>query len=320
LQYTPNQMARFLGSNGRPNQSYLKSQKIVQFTDSHFFNDGSEHDKRVIETMEIILDRVKPDLVVLTGDTIDGRFCQTYECFSQIVAPMIKRGIPWTYTPGNHDDETDEYNRKDLLNVFRLPCCISKSATSFTHSIQLGPVQVYLIDSNAYLGSHSSYDFIHEEQINEYLAIPSLGEVGLAFFHIPIPEYKTSKILIGQKQELPCSPKHNSGFFSAVKQKGDTHAMFVGHDHWNDYVSELDGIWLGYGRLSGYSHPSYYGSDGEDPDPENLLKTPARGARVIQYHSGTKELSTWTEVLEGKVSNSFLTKTITTERSQTMIR
>src|SRR5690349_10470732 len=118
-------------------------------------------------------------------------------------------------------------------------------------------------------------------------------------------EYKQSRIIIGQKGEEPCTPKHNSGFFSVVQQKRDIHAMFTGHDHWNDYISELDEVWLGYGRVTGSTGKLENSIDSSCTEPSiysdysNAKRCPERGGRVVRYDSSTKELSTWIETIKG---------------------
>jgi len=284
----------------------MQSVKIVQFTDLHHFNNGSKEDLDGFNLITSIVDRVNPDLVVFTGDIIDGRYCGSFSCFENIVRPLIHRKIFWTYVPGNHDDETELFTREDLLKVYSMPYCASRHSSTFTHSINVGPVQVYLIDSNGYLptnsGEHTAYDYIHQDQIDWYREEATTGEVGVAFFHIPLVEYKTSSILIGKRGEEPCTPQHNSGFFKAIQEKRDIHAMFTGHDHWNDYVAELDGVWLGYGRVTGYTEPSVYS------DYSNSRYCPERGGRVIKYNSSSKQLSTWIETQNGPEQGSFLVR------------
>lgn len=62
----------------------------------------------------------------------------------------------------------------------------------------------------------------------------------LAFFHIPLPEYrkaaadvKTVKILGTKGEPVHCSNIH-SGMFVSMKEMEDVQAMSVGHDHNND--------------------------------------------------------------------------------------
>lgn len=33
---------------------------------------------------------------------------------------------------------------------------------------------------------------------------------------------------------------------------GDVIGLFVGHDHANDYMNEYEGLYIGYGRKTGY--------------------------------------------------------------------
>jgi len=284
---------------------------ILQFTDLHYYNNGSREDKEGIQLIGAVAERVKPNLVVLTGDIIDGRYCKDYRCFRNVVQPLIDLGIPWTYVPGNHDDETKKFTRKDLLNVYKLPLCASSNATTFTHTIKLGPMQIYLIDSHGYEDNTAevlSYDFIKQNQIDWYKITKSEGEVGLAFFHIPLQEYKKSKVLIGTRGEEPCTPQYNSGFFKAIKKKRDIHALFTGHDHWNDFVSELNGIWLAYGRVSGFTTSCFYG-EGATPIKKE------RGGRVIRYDSSRKILSTWVENKKGVEHNTLISKSISIEKA-----
>jgi predicted phosphodiesterase len=279
---------------------------ILQFTDLHHYNNGSKEDAEGIKLIGTLAERVKPDLVVLTGDIIDARYCGNYKCFRNVVSPLIDLKIPWTYVPGNHDDETRSFTRKDLLNVYNMPLCASKNARSFNHTIHLGPLQIYLIDSHGYVDNSAellSYDHIKEDQIDWFSKAPITGECGIAFFHIPLIEYKKSRILVGQKGEEPCTPMYNSGFFKAVREKKDMHALFVGHDHWNDFTSVLNGVWLCYGRVSGFTYSTVYGDKQSPANKE-------RGGRVIRYDSGRKLLSTWVENKKGMEKESLISKQI----------
>ena len=80
----------------------------------------------------------------------------------------------------------------------------------------------------------------------------------MAFFHIPLPEFNLASrsedsCLIGIRKEEACAPKVNSGLFTTMLELGDIMAVFVGHDHVNDYVTSWKGILLGYGRYTGES-------------------------------------------------------------------
>ncbi|WP_310190154.1 hypothetical protein [Bacillus sp. 3255] len=97
----------------------------------------------------------------------------------------------------------------------------------------------------------------------------------LAFFHIPLPEYKEVWVLgncRGNKFEEICCAKIKSGLFSVMLERGDVVGTFVGHDCINDYCGDLHGIQLCYGRATGFNT---YGKDGFQ-----------RGDRIIRLTQG----------------------------------
>ena len=77
---------------------------------------------------------------------------------------------------------------------------------------------------------------------------------GLAYFHIPLPEYASfdSSNFTGVKQEGISSASVNSGFFTTLVEAGDVKAVFVGHDHINDFCGKLTDINLCYSGGFGY--------------------------------------------------------------------
>jgi hypothetical protein len=89
------------------------------------------------------------------------------------------------------------------------------------------------------------------------------------------------------KYEEICPPFVNSGFFSALHEAGDVMGTFVGHDHVNDFIGDLYGIRLAYGRATGYNT---YGRAGM-----------ARGARVIRLTQGVRAFRTWLHLAGGEV-------------------
>ncbi|GBG72262.1 hypothetical protein CBR_g11192 [Chara braunii] len=100
----------------------------------------------------------------------------------------------------------------------------------------------------------------------------------LAFFHIPVPEYKQvahTRTISGTWQEEICSPDVNSGFFTAMLEAGHIKAGFVGHDHVNDFCGTLHGLRLCYAGGAGYHG---YGKLGWD-----------RRARVVQVVMSNEE-------------------------------
>ncbi|KAG9134141.1 hypothetical protein Leryth_004826 [Lithospermum erythrorhizon] len=105
----------------------------------------------------------------------------------------------------------------------------------------------------------------------------------LAFFHIPIPEIREGPIkeMVGQYQEYAACSIVKSDVLQTFVSMGDVKAVFIGHDHTNDFCGNLDGIWFCYGGGFGYHG---YGKAGW-----------SRRARVIQVELGKGENS-WMDV------------------------
>ncbi|WP_410771725.1 metallophosphoesterase family protein [Fontibacillus sp. BL9] len=289
---------------------------IVQFTDLHW-KDGQEKDQRTRKLMELTLDIEHPDLVVFTGDVIytgevppgDPECENPEQAFREAVAAVEERGIPWAVVFGNHDTER-RINRQELMQiVLEHRQTVAKAGPEHlpgagNYSLQLWDLQgnpaanLYFLDSGSY-SLHpqvQGYDWISREQINWLISESSRlnprqdeGKLpALAFFHIPLPEYKEvweTRTCYGHKHEQVCSPAVNSGMFSALLETGDVVGTFCGHDHINDYMGELHGIYLCYGRASGYNT---YGKEGFP-----------RGARLIRLNLGRRNFETWLRLDDG---------------------
>lgn len=69
-------------------------------------------------------------------------------------------------------------------------------------------------------------------------------------FGVIAPEYRD--IAQGQVGEVCCPAPVNNGFFDLCKELGSTETIIFGHDHYNDFVVEFEGITLAYGVKSGF--------------------------------------------------------------------
>lgn len=122
------------------------------------------------------------------------------------------------------------------------------------------------------------YDRIHDNQVEWYKSeIKALTEKNggvtpksLAFFHIPLVEYKTaweeyvnngSKDTenvkyyygkVGEKDSGIFCAEENCGLFDAAKELGSTQGFFCGHDHLNNFSVDYKGIRLTYGYSIDY--------------------------------------------------------------------
>ena len=283
--------------------------KIVQFTDLHIQKAVSDS---VFDLTKKIIDFENPDLVVITGDLIFEDSIN--DLLSKLATIFAEKKVHWVIVYGNHDDEFG-LSRKKLTQILRsFPYNLNSSTSGINgESNFIIPISgrknkhealLYFFDSNGKIQLKDSimgkYDWIDFSQIEWYRSqsviytkknkgnpIPSL-----AFFHIPLPEYKEffgkdSVYCIGSRKEFPCSPSVNSGLFTSMLERNDIMGVFVGHDHVNDYIGYLKGIALAYGRFSG---------------SKNVYGVSA-GARVIVLKEGKHEFETWIRLKGGEILN-----------------
>jgi hypothetical protein len=103
----------------------------------------------------------------------------------------------------------------------------------------------------------------------------------LAFFHIPLPEYREVIDLpttVGQYNEEVCNFRINSGVLANFIACGDVMGTFVGHDHSNNYIGCLHNICLAYGYSSGRQVA------------DSIV---GRGVRIIELFEGERRFNTW---------------------------
>ncbi|MCU6712865.1 metallophosphoesterase family protein [Paenibacillus sp. J5C_2022] len=296
---------------------------IVQFSDTEFISEGDydpdtpDLNAGARETMETVIAHEKPDLIVFAGDvTASARGNDPRESFRQAVAVAEEKGIPWAAVFGNHDSEgavtRGEMNEEQLAHRHTVAEPDPPHVSGFgNYSVTLTDhdgvpcAALYFLDSGDYsqLPTVGGYDWIRRDQIDWYVTESrkrtiTAGGVplpSLAFFHIPLPEYREvweTKTCLGHCFEGVSSPRLNSGIFTAMVEMGDVMGIFVGHDHANDFSGELQGIQLCYGRSTRYV--SYV--DGARND---RYKT---GGRVIRLHAGERGFDTWIRQNDGTIA------------------
>ena len=246
--------------------------KILQFTDTHYI-EGDERSERALKNVIQMLDAEKPDFVIHTGDIVFGKPAETSA--RHILQPLVDRKIPFAVAMGNHDSDCD-LSRTDMFKVLRsIPGNVNTiddegisgcSNDIITLSGSKGVDRVfYLFDSGnrVEIAGQKGWSYVHDDQIAWYKKhsrefteanggkpVPSL-----AFFHIPVPEYKeairdTSRVMMGNIGEEPGAPKVNSGLYLAMREMGDVQGIVTGHDHNSDFVMLWQDFFLIYGRLS----------------------------------------------------------------------
>lgn len=289
----------------RPDSTFC----IVQFTDIHY-QAGVDASRTSIAMMEATLDDVKPDLVVFTGDIVVK--APTKEGWDEVLDVVISRRLPYMITLGNHDDESEMKRKEVAQYVSGRPLLLNKevqianvsgylnAAITIKDEAGRAAAILYVMDSHAYSSDArvKGYGWFDHSQVAWYKTKSTeLNKThrdtlpALAFFHIPLPEYKIAfdnlkNKRIGVRYEDECAPVINTGMYAAMFESGDVMGTFVGHDHINDYLVDYYGVALAYGCFSG---------------SENTYQRSKSGARVIRLRAGQRMFETYIREFDGTV-------------------
>ena len=297
---------------------------VAQFTDLHWMP-NSEKCAETAASVRAVLAAEHPDLAVLSGDVVT--YDPAMEGWKQIVSIFEEAKVPFVVTMGNHDAE---YLTKDEMYDFLLKspyyagakgpkeimgcgnCIIPLYGSTIKDKVE---ALFYCIDSNDYHANklYGAYDWIHFNQVQWYRqqsakfteANGGKPLPALAFFHIPLPEYKEivgDGKTYGSAKEGIAGSAINSGMFASFIEAQDVMGVFVGHDHDNDFIGIHKDIALGFGRVTG---ADAYGS----------LQ---RGARIIKLYEGKRKFDSWIATPAGREATYYYPSGLNSEEEQNM--
>ncbi|KAM0354190.1 hypothetical protein ACHAPU_001225 [Fusarium lateritium] len=260
------------------------------------YNGGKcEADPRTLEFAARVLDDEKPDLVILSGDQVNGDTApDAPTAMFKIISLLIERKIPYAAIFGNHDDEKTMSREAQMAIMETLPFSLSTAGPADIDGVGNYYVEVlargktdhsaltiYLLDTHAYSPDERKfpgYDWVKPNQIewfkktaaglkknhNEYTG----RHMDLAFIHIPLTEYADPELpRVGDWKEGVTAPVYNSGFRDALVEQGVV-MVSAGHDHCNDYCSlsltgegeiKVPALWMCYAGGSGFGGYAGYG-------------------------------------------------------------
>ncbi|KAL8823517.1 MAG: hypothetical protein Q9191_005779 [Dirinaria sp. TL-2023a] len=225
-------------------------------------------DPRTLEFVGSVLDSEKPDLVVLSGDQVNGETApDAQSAVFKYAELFISRQIPFATIFGNHDDE-GSLSREALMQLSEsLPYSLGTHGPAAVDGVGNYYLEVlahkssahsaltlYFLDTHGYSPDERQfrgYDWLKKSQIDWFRATSkdlknsashsgySHVHMDMAFIHIPLPEYRNQNDIVdasGKARESPTAPGFNSGFKQALVDEGVL-AVSCGHDHVNDYCA-----------------------------------------------------------------------------------
>lgn len=174
--------------------------KVLILADLHLRASGLPEEME--ESLEILVEREDPDLIIMTGDNIYDTSITDADTFEetmrQVVDYIEDKKIPWMHVYGNHDSQ-GSFSREEQQEVYEsFDYCISKSGEEDLTGVGNYVIPLYgsssdevkflfwgidsgstmsaedkatLCPSKSTFGGYSGtgYDYIHEDQIDWYV-------------------------------------------------------------------------------------------------------------------------------------------------------
>lgn len=292
---TPNELNEILANKTKLTFGDDGDFRVVCLADLHLQRGKT---KGVLENVKKIVEKEKPDLIILLGDIVTDAGIMTASQFKTTLNGVVEyfeeNNIYWMHVYGNHDSElvgtsSLPLTLKEQQKIYEsYPHCLSKAGDDDLSGVgnYLLPLYgadgkikfaIWGMDSGNYLtaderealfgdrqSSYSGidqgnvqYNYVRYDQIEWYLKVSRLLEhengvlvPGLMAMHIPLQEAYTAwenrsnLEWTGNKNEYVSAGCHNSGFFEAMRYRGDIKSCVFGHDHINDYMVNYAGIKL----------------------------------------------------------------------------
>ena len=207
--------------------------RILQLTDLHlgFGLISKGRDRLAVDAGRIIIKRSRPDMIVLTGDSVfpflpKAGTLNNRKQAKKLMAFLDGFQIPYTLVFGNHDCEMGSTcNKEELTQLYKKGkyCIFTEGRRNLTgvgnFLIELvdnsGKVLLPLVmlDSNMYREGgwfYSGFDCIKEDQVDWCMErLNALKQQdpdikAMAFFHMPLREFKEAyeKMKLGDKSVL----------------------------------------------------------------------------------------------------------------------
>lgn len=289
--------------------------KVLQVSDLHFSSDfgickdqvneeiGCKADAKTLNFLHQVLDLENPDLVVITGDIIDGFNAQDYQtAILKAVSPFISRSIPFAIALGEND-KTQYGTRDDIIKfIMELPFSMMGNSDQKQHHNSISGYEtnyalkiydnkndhlqnvIYILD--LYSDSIKQSDFL----LKAYEEFTEKPKLSLEFQHHPIQEYrpKSAFAIVGAYNEKGKLRVKTDSKLRQTLSDINVQAMSVGYEHSNeccihgeDKNNKLKSLWLCYGGGTGEGG---YG---------NIKAKYERRVRLFRMNTKNMDITSW---------------------------
>jgi len=100
---------------------------VLQFTDTHLVHTRG-HDARTLRELEYHTARLQPDLVVISGDMVEGRAARSHTLVDRrgvleaLIDIFARHEQPWAFIPGNNDHDSFLGTAHDIASFLAVHC------------------------------------------------------------------------------------------------------------------------------------------------------------------------------------------------------
>lgn len=252
---------------------------MLQFSDTHFISGSTKKDSKTLENLRTQIERVRPDLVVVSGDMIEVNNKNSKynkKAALETVADLFEgENQYWAYVPGNNDGEMLGTAQDVASFLAQYAHCVLADAENLTGATQ------YVIDLKDSAGktvhslvfmdslardTNNQYDSMKADQVEwaRQILADRKAENPAAkcsfFFHMNTPNFAVSG-----KKGTPYSASYspvptdfyegidgNAAFDAMTADIGNVGLVSIGHIHpKTNYCSFLGGTYYHVVRAAG---------------------------------------------------------------------
>lgn len=255
--------------------------------------------RKNLQLLEEAICKNNPDIVVFTGDIIDGRgstgiddFCAWAKKIDDLLTSLK---VPWVYIPGNHEEDEGAVSRGEILKAFKqFPSCIVPEVDDFYYMLPwpaADPRLALLFFDAPQAKAPYSLDPVRVNGVfTDLEKFPSIA-AAIGFMHEPLSSLTGDCVAAGHSATSKDERFDDGGLLKKSMGSGKVSGIFCGHDHHRDCVYHLvhgsdHHVLLGFGRCGSFFPPSEH--EGDKPLPFK------RGCRMFEVDTGRAwGLQTW---------------------------